>query len=42
MIDAIDIYQYFYIFNFSNPMTSLFTAILWAYPNAKFIGLYHF
>ncbi|WP_304354350.1 alpha-glucosidase [Brachyspira innocens] len=39
--DAIDICPNAYIFNFSNPMTAICTAVKRAYPDAKFIGMCH-
>lgn len=39
--DAMDICPNAYIFNYSNPMTAICTAVKRAYPEAKFIGMCH-
>ncbi len=39
--DAMDLCPEAFIFNYSNPMTAICTAVKRAYPQAKFIGLCH-
>lgn len=39
--DAMDICPDAYIFNYSNPMTAICTAVKRAFPQAKFIGMCH-
>lgn len=39
--DAMDICPNAFIFNYSNPMTAICTAVMRVYPKAKFIGMCH-